>query len=160
MTRNRQQNPASRHASKPDRTGYPDADGDVEMGSLSPSPASGSSVTHGSSVTRDSSLSAFSGTSYSSPLKMRITSSQNKPLFPSAATLFGPKEAYGSEDEDRTRRYKFDSLAKMIDAHVEELREKPVRGISEDHTRNNCESDGASRGEMMDVDDDITMGIE
>lgn len=119
------------------------------MGLLSPSP----------SVMGEASPSTFSEAVESSPLSIRVTSCRKTPLFPNAASLLGPREEGKDGISNEKRHCKFDSLAKMIDAHVEELKKRPLRGISEDYTRKHCYGDSAPQGEMMDIDD-VTMGIQ
>ncbi|XXG96934.1 hypothetical protein Hte_003225 [Hypoxylon texense] len=144
MSTSRQRKPTLRRPSKCYRKGYSDADGDVDMGLPSPSP----------SITGEASPSPFSETAESSPLNIRVTSSRKNPLFPNAATHLEQREKDSDEIPNEKRNYKFDSFAKMIDAHVEELKERPLRGISKDY------GDGTSRGEMMDIDDDVTMEVQ
>ncbi|KAI6087441.1 hypothetical protein F4821DRAFT_236488 [Hypoxylon rubiginosum] len=112
-------------ASKPYWKEQRDADGDVDMElpTVKTSP-----------VTDDSSPNTTFG---SIPLTLRIAGSRETPLFPTSTTSVKPSsQVNGLKDENtvtnENRDYAFDSFSQMVDAHAEELKAKPLRGVSKD----------------------------
>ncbi|KAI0843546.1 hypothetical protein F5Y06DRAFT_6250 [Hypoxylon sp. FL0890] len=96
----------------------------------------------------------------SQPLTMRISGSQGRPLFPTSAIPVRPKASSEmadaarknsfslSEGEDniqKKRSYKYDSMAQMIDSHVEELMKRPPLGESNGCTEKHSEGGGESQ---------------
>lgn len=102
-----------------------DADGDVDMELP---------TAKDSSVKDESSPNATFG---SSPLTIRIAGSRETSLFPSSMASVKPSsQVNGLKDENtitnKERDYAFDSFSQMVNAHAEELKAKPLRGVSED----------------------------
>ncbi|KAI1206223.1 uncharacterized protein F4807DRAFT_241610 [Annulohypoxylon truncatum] len=87
----------------------------------------------------------------SSPLNLRITSSQGRPLFPNLPKhpkmpdTEGKKTAGFVKPEDDKKDYKWNSMAEMISAHVEELKERPPLGTPKEGTKQGDKVDGESQ---------------
>ncbi|KAI1139969.1 hypothetical protein F5Y05DRAFT_380653 [Hypoxylon sp. FL0543] len=120
-----------------------DSDQDFEMTSPLSSPADKSY--------EDSKASQYHPSGVlSKPLTMRITGSQGQPLFPtsilpvrfkasSKMAVAARKDSFSvSEGDDgiqKKRSYKYESMARMIDLHVEELKKRPPLGESNGFTK-------------------------
>ncbi|KAI0142287.1 hypothetical protein F4776DRAFT_500667 [Hypoxylon sp. NC0597] len=112
------------------------SDEDVEMTSPPSSPADESSEDFKTSQNHSSG-------DFSKPLTMRISGSQGRPLFPTSTISVrlktgsemadaARKDSFGFAEGEggiqNNRRYKYESMAQMIDCHVEELKKRPPLG--------------------------------
>ncbi|KAI1408128.1 hypothetical protein F5Y13DRAFT_113302 [Hypoxylon sp. FL1857] len=134
-----------------------DSDEDVEMTSLPSSPADDSSENSKTSQN-------YSSGGFSEPLTMRISGSEGRPLFPTSMIPLRPKstemadtttlkDAFNSfslsESEggiQKKRVYKYESMAQMIDLHVEELKKRQPLGGPNGCTEKRSEGGGGSQG--------------
>ncbi|OTA52508.1 hypothetical protein K449DRAFT_427170 [Hypoxylon sp. EC38] len=96
----------------------------------------------------------------SKPLTMRISGSQGRSLFPTSTVSLRPKansemadatrkDSFSfSKDEggiQKKRRYKYESMAQMIEWHVEELKKRPPLGEANEHKEKHGEDGGEPR---------------
>ncbi|KAI2616354.1 hypothetical protein GGR54DRAFT_243682 [Hypoxylon sp. NC1633] len=129
-----QSRPSPNRCSQP--TQGEQASPDIEM-RYRPSPARDLSQGNKPPPSKPSELSS------SSPLSIRITGSQGRPLFPTfdlplrpapnsesanAAQQDTPGPSSSDDSLKEKQTYQFNSMVEMIKAHVEELKKRPLRG--------------------------------
>ncbi|KAI1370341.1 hypothetical protein F4677DRAFT_366831 [Hypoxylon crocopeplum] len=150
------QSSSSRHPSQP--TEGEQSDEDVEMKSPPRSPAEHSPKNFKPLLNQP-----FEST-FSSPLKMRITGSQGRPLFPTSrlpreSSEVAPK-GQGSDDCSKDNnsapkeKPRFDALEAFLNYQLEELKRRPPLGSSKGCADQHGEGD--DEFEKMDVDDEDT----